>query len=854
MFQQHQSYEAFNHHESKISTAATDTCQQTNTDGIKKNAFLAKIIVEKTTTIEAQNEIGNAPDESSDDKDVPPLYAEINDVVAIEAELDDKYYLAKSDQQTGKLAKRDCLILDDQIPYALCQYLTENQFFDLHICFASFVAQDVGDLSTTRGDIIVAINAINEHWLQGQVCFDSQANCWPKLVLGKQVGTFPLNHCWQLDSEKVKAFCQNKLVQEQQIKVSVQSRLWPSSNQLTNSTKQVRPATHSSSLSSGSSSLYSTECFNANDQHGAFAAAEIASANNIHNNGHSQLPRYHNQLQHHDKVDGQVGVPPPRPAQLPKQIAGHQNSSVSLQAANRPASILSNKQHDKLKGWLHTVRKKTARCAMRISANLGLISLTRDEEFERHYENFKQLEKSIRTFIKNLTLFVEHFESFLLALQSTSDNLADFYRDKSLQKELIELRKKNKALNCEHFHAFKRTVDRQVIAVASQLLQKFAGPHQLIQKRSVKLLDFDTKTKEMESCRDLEKKAALREQYVIAKDLYDRINGQLIEELPLFNQFALDIFKECILVLLESRKNLIMSYTKQTESLLKTPLLSSFTASDVASTIMMTCDFDVNQAGSANQPPPPPPPPSNNNNNNTMGPPSTVSANSDMNSSFNQDFKSGRTTSEFGTQPSVSGASRDGSASVSRPQSSLSQLSSEFGQIAIVNRDICSTPLSEVSDAQKQRHSEPNQRIADGQLNTSAANDLNPYDEPDTVVRFADQEDVNSDNKQNENIESAIIASKTEELRSGSANQSQNGDDEHASKDRKKKKRPKHPIYIASWPFVATGPNQLTITCNQHLKLLKGCDSIGNPDWSLVKNQLNEIGYVPTAYLKKKEP
>uniref|UniRef100_A0A6G1SBL8 Dynamin-binding protein n=1 Tax=Aceria tosichella TaxID=561515 RepID=A0A6G1SBL8_9ACAR len=847
--QQHQqSCETFNHG-FQLDTATETRQHLSNNDN--RNVFLAKVIAVSTPTDEIQGETFA----KSSDGEVPQLYVEVNDVVAIEAELDERHFLAKSDQQIGKLSKSECLILDNEIPYVLCQYLTENQFFDLHICFASFVAQDVGDLSTTRGDIIVAINPVNEHWLQGQVCYDSQANCWRKLTLGKQVGTFPLNHCWQLDSDQVKSFCQSKLNQEQHnLSISVQTKSWPSSNQSHNSIRPPRTTTHSSSLSSGSSSLYSTELANINNQHSVFAPVDFSGAlNNDQNHHHhpNNLNQYQEQplQQKHDKVDSRTNmVPPPRPAQLPRQISDRQKSS-SEQTVSKP-NILSNKHQDKLKGWLNTVRKKTARCAMRISANLGFISLTRDEEFERHYGNFKQLEKTIRVFIKNLTLFVEHFESFLLALQGTSDNLADFYRDKTLQKEINELRKKNKALNCEHFHAFKRTVDRQVIAVSSQLLQKFSGPHQLVQKRTAKLLDFDTKAKEMDSCRDLEKKAALRERYVIAKDLYDRINGQLIEELPLFNQFALDIFKECILVLLESRKNLIMSYTKQTESLLKTPLMSSFTASDVASTIMMTCDFAVNQTTgpAGNQPPPPPPPPMSLSN--TMGPPSTTSASSGLNSSLNHnDFKSSQTASEHGTQPSGSGVFRDGSSSMSRPQSALSQLSSEFDQMAIANREKCSTPLSELSGSQHNRTIDSNSHgIATGN------DDSNHFDEPDTVVRFAEQEDVNSDNKQNEDIESAIKVSKEDELRSSSAAQSRNGDNELDSREKRKKKRTKHPIYIASWPFVATGPNQLTITSNQQLKLLKGCDSIGNSDWSLVKNQLNEIGYVPTAYLKKKEP
>lgn len=718
------------------------------------------------------------------------LFVEQNDVVAIQQKIDEKWFLAQSEEHCGRLLVSACRPLDNEIPVSLCQYLIDNQFYDLHVCFASFVAQDFGDLSLTKGDIIVAINQVNEHWMQGQVCFDSQANNWPKLELNKQIGTFPLNHCWKLGVERVKIFCHDTLQQTQKQQQNLQKPTVPLGWAVPNvSRKPLLSTAHSSSLSSGSSSLYSTDYQQTN-------------------NYQQQRQQQQQQQQQHDTQDNRSLQPPPRPQQLPRQIAAC-HKSVSEQAVAKPG-LLTCKQQDKLKGWLHTVKKKTARLSTKITASLGLISLTRDEEFERHYGSFKHIEKTIRAFIKNLTTFVEHFESFLLALQNTSENLANFYRDKSHQKELIELRRKNKALACEHFHAFKRTVDRQVIAVASQLLQKFSGPRQLITKRSAKLLDYDTKTKEMESCRDLEKKAALRDQYVIAKDLYDRINGQLIEELPLFNQFALDIFRECVLVLLESRRTLILSYTKQTASLLETPLMASYTASDVASTILMSCE---DQPVRFSEPRP-----------------------SDLRSMLdNQDNKSGQTSEHGGTQQS--GSAFDdiiGDDHLTRPHSVASQLSSDFDQMALAAREISSTPLSHVSEFQA------------GTRDPAGSGSVRFVDEPDGVeVRSTNGM---SDNKQNEDIEAAASAARANNELFAQPQIKE----ENPQKDKSRKKR-KSPIYIASWPFVATGPNQLTIACNQPLKLIKGCDECGNSDWSLVKDKRGQLGYVPTSYIKAKE-
>lgn len=457
--------------------------------------------------------------------------------------------------------------------------------------------------------------------------------------------------------------------------------------------------------------------------------------------------------------------------------------------------MLSGKQHDKLKGWLNTARKKTARLSTRITASLGLISLTRDEEFERHYECFKHIEKTLKTFVKNILTFVEHFEHFLLSLQNTTENLSDFYRNRSHQRELDELKRKNKVLTCEYYQEFRRTIDRQVVAVASQLLQKFSGPHHTINKRSAKLLDYDNKTKEMESSSDPKKKAALRDEYVIAKEIYDRINRQLIEELPVFNQFCIEIFKECILVLLESRRNLILAYTNQTLSLLNTPLMSTYTASNIASQILMSGDA-ANLA------------------NNTPAHQTEIAQNDNSQLQHLED------------EPKDSGRDTKPSSATDflpRRQSISSQLSSEFEQMAVINREISSTPLSQV-DCDLQHNLE--------ELSIK-------YDEPDGVQRNDLSVSERATSETDKVVDSGDIRSSVQETI------------DLPPRERRKKRKPQ--IYIASWPFIATGPNQLTVTCRQPLKLIKPCDECGNSDWSLVQDKKGQLGYVPSSYITKKE-
>lgn len=641
------------------------------------------------------------------------------------------------------------------------KYLADNNYYNLHVCHAQFDAQEEGDLNLSEGDVIIEANRVNEHWLQGQICYESQTRCWST---SREFGNFPANHCWQLDTEQVRAFCQERLNNydlEQHLEVSsppLISKLIPSLTP-----PPVGPVTlPSQSLSSEStSSRHSSSSSSVPKQH----------LNDFHYRPQSP-PHY--EYKHSSQT---LPPAPPKPPQ-PHRQSMQQTVELAISRQDKlPSSVLSGyRHHDKLKGWLNLVKKKTARISTRITASLGLISLTRDEEFERHHETFKHIEKTVRVFIKNLATFVEHFEHFLQSLQSTSEHLSDFYRDKSHhQKELDELRKKNRALACEHFHAFKRIVDRQVIVVCNQLLQKFSGPHQLISKRSAKLLDYDNKTKEMESARG-DSSEKIRDQYVIAKELYERINNQLKDELPKFNRLALNIFKECILVLLDGRRELVLSYTKQTASLLDTPLMMTYTASS----ILTSCEDTIN-----------------------------IIDNGHVVGKCGDHHKNGIETS--GHESRLNSANDD---YLSRPQSRASKLSSEFDQMALAAREISSTPLSQVSESR------------DVDLSIK-------YDEPDAGLGTSDGVEV---------VE-------------GPQGETESLDDEPVKREppKEKRKKKKLQIYVASWPFVATGPNQLTIGCKQPLKLVKGCDECGNSDWSLVQDKKGQLGYVPSSYIKKKE-
>lgn len=462
--------------------------------------------------------------------------------------------------------------------------------------------------------------------------------------------------------------------------------------------------------------------------------------------------------------------------------------------------------------WLSVVKKKTSRLSTRITASLGLISLPRDEDFEHHFDNLKHIEKTIRAFIKDVTNFVDHFENFLNSLQATSESIATFYRDKSNQREIDELRKKNKTVACDHFYKFKRTIERQIISVINNLLLKFKLPVHLANERLVKLIDYDSKTKRLGACRDAQKKEVLHDKQLKAQEAYDKINNQLKHELPIFNQIAVEIFKQCALVLLESRKNLIYSYTNSTANLLQTPMMSEYSVdmlskmfmSDVMENFHTKHTIKINELCDKVR--------------SSASPMPMLGATNHQLSIDDVDFRQ---------KGKHSGSSTQGSKSV------VSQLSNDFESLGVGEGERSSTPLTVSSEGQDLANGKDTRDIH--RADDAGDDEGNDHFEKTrgVIANDAKNNDGQSDNEVDDDARSVCTDN--------------HEPNEHSSGEREIGK-----IYVASWPFIATGPTQLSVAFNQQVKLLKNCDARGNQEWSLVQDRRNRTGYVPSSYIKRK--
>nr|KAG8539866.1 hypothetical protein GDO81_020205 [Engystomops pustulosus] len=117
----------------------------------------------------------------------------------------------------------------------------------------------------------------------------------------------------------------------------------------------------------------------------------------------------------------------------------------------------------------------------------------------------------------------------------------DLYSDKG-SSDLEKFQKAHRHISEKLFTEFKERTEKLVISPLNQLLTMFAGPHKLVQKRFDKLLDYHNCTERAEKLKDKKTLDELQS----ARNNYEALNAQLLDELPKFHNFAKELFSSCV--------------------------------------------------------------------------------------------------------------------------------------------------------------------------------------------------------------------------------------------------------------------------------------------------------------------
>ncbi|NXJ79014.1 DNMBP protein, partial [Trogon melanurus] len=189
----------------------------------------------------------------------------------------------------------------------------------------------------------------------------------------------------------------------------------------------------------------------------------------------------------------------------------------------------------------HSIIKKSNRVSSHLKHLTGFAPQLKDEAFEETEKNFRMQERLIKSFIRDLSLYLQHVRESACMKALAAVSMWDLCTEKG-SGDLDQFQKVNRLISDQLFSNFKERTERLVSCPLNQLLSMFAGPHKLVQKRFDKLLDFHNCTERAEKLKD---KRTL-EELQSARNNYEALNAQLLDELPKFLCFAKELFASCV--------------------------------------------------------------------------------------------------------------------------------------------------------------------------------------------------------------------------------------------------------------------------------------------------------------------
>ncbi|XP_030058786.1 dynamin-binding protein isoform X4 [Microcaecilia unicolor] len=190
---------------------------------------------------------------------------------------------------------------------------------------------------------------------------------------------------------------------------------------------------------------------------------------------------------------------------------------------------------------IHSIIKKSNRVSSHLKHLTGFAPQLKDEAFEETEKNFRNQERLIKSFIRDLSLYLQHIRESVCVKVLAAMSMWELFVNKG-SSDLEKFQKVHRVISEKLFTDFKERTERLVISPLNQLLTMFAGPHKLVQKRFDKLLDFHNCTERAEKLKD----RRTMEELQSARNNYEALNAQLLDELPKFHQFAKELFANCV--------------------------------------------------------------------------------------------------------------------------------------------------------------------------------------------------------------------------------------------------------------------------------------------------------------------
>ncbi|XP_051958961.1 dynamin-binding protein-like isoform X1 [Xyrauchen texanus] len=202
---------------------------------------------------------------------------------------------------------------------------------------------------------------------------------------------------------------------------------------------------------------------------------------------------------------------------------------------------------------MHSIIKKSNRVSSHLKHLTGISSQIKDEAFNDAEKRFRLQEQLIKSFIRDISLYLQHIRESASVKVLAAISFCDIYTERQQQMDPERFQKAHRCISDKQFTEFKERTEALVITPLTQLLNMFTGPHKLIQKRRDKLLDYDNCKERAERLKD----KRVQEELQTARNNYEALNAQLLDELPKFHCAAEELFTSCVRGFAKSQRDFI---------------------------------------------------------------------------------------------------------------------------------------------------------------------------------------------------------------------------------------------------------------------------------------------------------
>nr|XP_055032448.1 dynamin-binding protein isoform X1 [Misgurnus anguillicaudatus]XP_055032449.1 dynamin-binding protein isoform X1 [Misgurnus anguillicaudatus]XP_055032450.1 dynamin-binding protein isoform X1 [Misgurnus anguillicaudatus] len=214
---------------------------------------------------------------------------------------------------------------------------------------------------------------------------------------------------------------------------------------------------------------------------------------------------------------------------------------------------------------MHSIIKKSNRVSSHLKHLTGFSPQIKDEAFDEAEKRFRLQERLIKSFIRDISLYLQHIRESASVKVLAAISFCDVYTERQQQMDPERFQKAHRCISDKQFTEFKERTEALVIAPLTQLLNMFAGPHKLILKRKDKLLDYDNCKERAERLKD----KRVQEELQAARNNYEALNAQLLDELPKFHRTAEELFISCVRGFAHAQKDFISLTVRELTPLLQ---------------------------------------------------------------------------------------------------------------------------------------------------------------------------------------------------------------------------------------------------------------------------------------------